>query len=198
MYPVADAARPSNRHAGQKAGGRADGVAAELKFDGGKNTIQQFWQIVGIYFDDRLWRRKERQRQPCEFCGRELPQGQKQSECQQPRRTRLQARSETAEPFTARCRRNDAAGDDKRGDRKCMGTRPIAQILPQQAREPEANPRRGCGYGGSTGQKRRGKRQRTAGERGALLRRLRQRNRLRRRIRRHKSAPQILLCRCSA
>jgi hypothetical protein len=131
--PIADAARPSDRHAGQETGRRPDRVTAELKFDGRKNTIQQFWQIVGIYFDDRLWWRKERQRQPREFCGRDLPEGQQQPERQQPWRTRLQSRSKATEPFAARGRGNDAAGDDKRSDSQRVGTRPIAQIFPQQA-----------------------------------------------------------------
>jgi hypothetical protein len=82
MHPVADAARPSNRNAGQEADRRADRVAAELKLDGGENAVEQLRKIIGIDFDDRLRRRKERQRQPGKFRGRDLPQGQEQSEDQ--------------------------------------------------------------------------------------------------------------------
>ena len=97
MHPIADAARPSDRYAGQEADRGADHIAAELQLDRRKDADQQLRQIVGIDFDDGLRRRKERQRQPREFGGRDFPHGQEQPERQQPWRARLQPGPEAAE-----------------------------------------------------------------------------------------------------
>ncbi len=153
MHPVADAARPSDRYAGQEADRRADGVAAELKFDGCQDAVQQLGKVVGVDFDDGLRRRKERQRQPRELCGRDLPQAQEQSQRPQPWRTLLQALPETAEQTAAQGRSENAARDDECSDGKAMGTRPLAEIFPQQAGEPKSDPRQTCEYRNAVGQK---------------------------------------------
>ena len=199
MHPVADAARPADRDAGQEADRGADDVAAELELDRGEDAVQQFRQIVGVDLDDGLRRREERQRQPREFRGRDFPQGQEQRRapaataragCRPaPNRPSRASRATVAE---------NAAGDDKGGNRRAMGARPVADILPPQAGHAEADPRQAGEHAGAGSAETNPQRQRLPRERRGLFRRLRQRDRLRRRIRRHRSAPRIWPYRCSA